>query len=397
MKVIQINCVYGRGSTGTLVRDIHRALLERGGGSLVIYGRGAVSDDPGTVHIGGELYGKLNSARARLGGLMYGGCEAATGIMIRRIRAERPDVVHLHCINGNFVNIYRMVSFLKKENIPTVLTLHAEFMYTANCSHAYDCDKWQSGCGNCPSLRRQTHSWLVDRTASSWRKLAAAFDGFKDLTIVSVSPWQENRAKLAPFFSGARFRTIMNGVDVSVFHPSETRKASCDEVRRVLYVTPHFDRTPGHVKGGEFLYPLAERLGSRAVIAAAGVGDWGEPPANVKVIGPVWDRRKLAELYSSADVTLLTSRRETFSMVTAESLCCGTPVVGFRAGGPESIAIPAYSAFCSPGDVDELADAVMGIPLNDPEIIAEAAENKFNENNAVREYLDEYEKAGMIS
>ncbi len=32
-------------------------------------------------------------------------------------------------------------------------------------------------------------------------------------------------------------------------------------------------------------------------------------------------------------------------MVTAESLCCGTPVVGFTAGGPESIAIDAFSNF----------------------------------------------------
>ena len=62
-----------------------------------------------------------------------------------------------------------------------------------------------------------------------------------------------------------------------------------------------------------------------------------EVSKNIILLGKVTDQKKLAKLYSLADMTLLTSRKETFSMVTVESLCCGTPVVGFRAGGPEQI------------------------------------------------------------
>ena len=42
---------------------------------------------------------------------------------------------------------------------------------------------------------------------------------------------------------------------------------------------------------------------------------------------------RLAEYYSLVDVTVITSFHETFSMVVAESLSCGTPIVGFKAGG----------------------------------------------------------------
>ena len=59
-----------------------------------------------------------------------------------------------------------------------------------------------------------------------------------------------------------------------------------------------------------------------------------------------------------ADVTILTSQRETFSMVCAESLCCGTPVVGFEAGGPETIAISEYSKFVEQGCIKQLEDAI---------------------------------------
>ena len=39
-------------------------------------------------------------------------------------------------------------------------------------------------------------------------------------------------------------------------------------------------------------------------------------------------------------------------------MCCGTPIVGFRAGGPESIALKDYSEFVEFGDVDQLEKAI---------------------------------------
>lgn len=390
MKVVQINCVYGWGSTGTLVRDLHHALMESGDESLALYGRRETAPEPGVERTGGEFPAKCNALLSRITGLMYGGCLAETERILNRLRAEKPDVVHLHCINGNFVNIYRLVSFLKEEKIPTVLTLHAEFLYTANCSHAYDCEKWTTGCGSCPDPRGRSHSWMFDRTALSWAKMRDAFADFERLSVVAVSPWQELRARRSPFFTGARFRTILNGVDTAVFRPAGERTPR--QIRQILYVTPHYDPRPGHVKGGEYLYPLAERLGDRARILCVGEGDWGTAPKNVEILGPVWDRGKMASLYADADVTLLTSRRETFSMVTAESLCCGTPVVGFRAGGPESIALPAYSRFCDPGDLGQLAKALLLVCPADPQTIAKEAAERYGKERTIHAYLDEYKK-----
>lgn len=45
-------------------------------------------------------------------------------------------------------------------------------------------------------------------------------------------------------------------------------------------------------------------------------------------------------------------------MPCAESLCCDTPVVGFRAGGPERIGLPGYTEFVPFGDLDALETAV---------------------------------------
>ena len=90
-------------------------------------------------------------------------------------------------------------------------------------------------------------------------------------------------------------------------------------------------------------------------------GNGEDFPSNVIAIPFTRNQQELAEYYSLADVTLLTSKRETFSMVTAESLCCGTPLVAFKAGGPESIALEGGALFCDYGDTDTLYQNLVGV------------------------------------
>ena len=74
MKVLQINCVYRKGSTGKIVYDIHTELEKRGIESVVCYGRGERSGEPHVYKICPEWYSKLQNLLSRFTGLMYGGC-----------------------------------------------------------------------------------------------------------------------------------------------------------------------------------------------------------------------------------------------------------------------------------------------------------------------------------
>jgi len=93
-----------------------------------------------------------------------------------------------------------------------------------------------------------------------------------------------------------------------------------------------------------------------------------------------------------ADVTVLTSRKETFSMVTAESLCCGTPVVGFEAGAPEMITIPEFSAFSEWPDMDRLEKNVRHMLCAglSREQIADAAAKKYSKETMCENYVEIY-------
>lgn len=396
MKTLQINCVYKKGSTGKIVSDHHMLLKQKGSESVVCYGRGKRMREEGVYQICNDLLGKLNHLYSRITGLMYGGCALSTARLIRRIEKERPDVVHLHCINGNFVNIYRLITWLKVHHIPTVLTLHAEFMHTANCGHSFECEKWMTGCGGCPQLRSATGSFLFDRTAASWIKMRDAFFGFEELIVTSVSPWLMQRAQGSPILSAFRHTTVLNGVNTAVFHPYDPSDLQAfypnDGKPIFLHVSANFNSEQSHCKGGYYLIALAKMLPDVLFLVAGPHENDMKLPPNVLLLGNISDQKKLAMLYSLADATVLTSRRETFSMPVAESLCCGTPVVGFQAGAPERIAIPEYSEFVPYGAVDALADACRRVRQKKAaEEIAEKARKKFDRERMTEEYLHIYE------
>lgn len=373
--------------------ELHKGLLRAGWESVVVFGRGTGREEPGVIRLCPDWYGKLNAALARLTGMSYGGCLLSTARLKAIIRREKPDVVHLQCINGNFVNIYRLVDWLKKNRISTLVSLHAEFMYTGNCGHAFNCDQWKTGCRKCPDKKRATKSWLFDRTGASWKRMRDAFAGFEeDCLIAPVSGWTEDRAKESDIMKNCTFQTVFNGVNGDIFRPSGEETAR--QRPAVLNVTARFSPDPEHSKGGWYLMELAGRM-PEVDFNVAGPGDAPENcPENLHLLGVVADQKELARLYSQADLSLVVSRRETFSMPCAESLCCGTPVVGFRAGAPEQIALPQYSEFVAFGDLDGLESAVRAWVgrETDREEIAAAGARVYAVETMIRNFMEAYRR-----
>lgn len=398
MKILQINNVYPDKSTGKITSDIHHVLLQMGDESYVLYGRGASVKEKNVMKVCSELYAKYNVVCAAVSGIPYGGCYLSTYKIIRLIKRIKPDVVHLQCINEHFVNIYRLIQWLKQHQIPTVITLHAEFMYTANCGHAYECEKWKTGCGHCSRFREADRSLFWDRTHRSFLLMKRSFKNFDQfLRIVSVSPWLQERAVLSPVFAGKKHSVILNGVNTDIFHFS----GNCEKEKSrkiVLHVTALFRDEEDDPKGGGYILKLAERMKEENVLfLIAGKSELTSNMAlsqNVVLLGNVRDQNQLAAYYNKADLTVIASRRETYSMVCAESLCCGTPVVGFKAGAPETISIPDYSEFVEYGDLDSLQKCIekwlnyKGV--SNKQKISQQAIEKYNRVRMVERYKEIY-------
>lgn len=366
MKVLQVNSVYHKGSTGKIVYDIHTELQKRGFDAIVCYGRGKVINEPNVYKVCTEWYSKLNNLWSRITGVMYGGLHCSTKKLIRIIEQEKPDIVHLHCINGYFVNIYKIVKYLNEKRIKTVLSLHAEFMHTANCGHAFECERWKTGCGHCPRFKQETKSLFIDGTHRSWMMMKKAFDGFgHNIIITSVSAWLMNRAKQSPILSDLEHCVVLNGLNTDVFryykHEEEREKYKKGHKGIIFHATPFLSSNPNHIKGGYYVIELAKMMPEYHFLIAGNYDSSIDVPPNVTLLGRLADQETLAKFYSMSDVTVLTSKKETFSMVTAESLCCGTPVVGFKAGAPETISIMEYSKFVEYGNMKALKESLQYI------------------------------------
>lgn len=358
MRILQINCWYDMGSTGKIVQAIHSYALLHGHESYVIYGMGQKNDDLHAFRTTSPLLRKAQSFCTRLTGYPYGGCPWGTFHALNYIQKIKPDIVHIQCMNGYMVNIYSILKFLKAHEIPTVITNHAEFMFTGGCTHAVDCEQWKTGCIKCNKIGKEhPKSYFFDRVKEEWELMQNAYKGFKNLYICCVSDWLRNRARQSPFYHGYKVETVLNGVNTDIFNSHLVNyrllreKLGLRNRKIVIHVTPGFDSP---IKGGKHVVEMARRFPYVDFLVVGDGKRIPQYPANLKFAGRINDQKLLSDIYALGDVTLLTSLRETFSMVTAESLCCGTPVVGFKAGGPETIALRDYSSFVEQGDDDQL-------------------------------------------
>jgi putative colanic acid biosynthesis glycosyltransferase len=355
MKIAQVDVNYLSSSTGKIVFDLITGLKLKGHATSAYFGRGADQDAPNAHKISTNSEVLFHALATRLTGLTGIYSPLATRNLIRLLIEFQPDVVHLHDLHGYFLNIGDLVGYLKSNNIPTVWTFHSEFMYTGKCGHALDCEKWKSHCNACPNLAGYPKSWFLDFTYHMFDQKMQMFEGFDNLALVAPSYWLANRMHESPLLIGKPISVIPNGLDVETFYPREpgTLRAELAIDNEYVVLSVGSDLL-SEAKGGRWVLALAER-NPEMTFVMVGVKEPGIPvPSNVRLVAAVYDQILLSKYYSLAKVILLTSAKETFSMVCAESLACGRPIIGFDAGAPREVAPDGFGRFVPYGDLGAL-------------------------------------------
>jgi UDP-glucose:(heptosyl)LPS alpha-1,3-glucosyltransferase len=161
-------------------------------------------------------------------------------------------------------------------------------------------------------------------------------------------------------FPTARITLIRNGVDVKpVPDPSARSEARsflgvADEERIVLFVGTGWER-----KGLRFAIRAVEALRDprvRLLVAGKGPRQRYSSPM-VRFLGPIKD---MAPVYAAADVLVVPSIYEPFSLAALEALGAGVPVVTSRVAGVSEVMIPGThgEVLDSPSDVPSWSVAI---------------------------------------
>ena len=86
MRVLQINVVYKKGSTGKIIYDIHSCLSDQNIDSIVCYGRGYTINEDNVYKFCSEIESKFYHLLNLFGWLMYAVCPIATRKLINIIK-----------------------------------------------------------------------------------------------------------------------------------------------------------------------------------------------------------------------------------------------------------------------------------------------------------------------
>ena len=363
MRIVQINSV-PKGSTGNIMRNIAQVVRDMGGEAYTFSERKKGIDSPfGHFYFGDPIENIFHRLYSVTTGISGTGSKKGTKELIRQITEINPDVIHLHNLHGWYINVPMLFDFIRESRIKTIWTLHDCWGFTAQCSHFIieKCDKWKTGCYDCPRYRLYPYTW-VDKTQKMYNYKKTWLTGVEDLTIVTPSEWLANLARQS-FLKDYQIKVINNGINLSVFKPTPSEFREKNELvnkKVILGVASGWTNRKGLDVFVELFYRLNPNA-YRIVLVGTDKKVDERLPKGIISIHRTQNQKELAEIYTAADIFVNPTREENYPTVNMEAIACGTPVVTFDTGGSKEMLNDNVGSFVPTGDVDALEHEIIRI------------------------------------
>lgn len=312
-----------------------------------------------------------------------------------------PDIINLHWVNHEFVQIETLAKF----NKPIVWTFHDMWAFTGGCHYSQQCDRYTESCGACPQLGSQKNwdlsSWVWQRKAKAWKNL--------DLTIVTPSQWLAKCAASSSLLQNYPIEVIPNGIDLAKYKPvaQDLARELIDLPKdKLLVLFGAMSATKDRRKGFQFLQPALQKLKSqwqdRLEIVIFGASEPQNPPDlgfKCHYLGRLNDEIALTLAYSAADVMVVPSLEDNLPNTVMEAIACGIPCVTFNIGGmPDMIEHRLNGYLAQPYEIEDLARGIAWV-IEDKERACQLStrarqksEQEFELNFQTRRYLNLFEK-----
>lgn len=396
MKIVEINATYNIGSTGLVVHDIGKVLNDLG--HEVFYAYQSASIKPlKAIVVGNLLDWKLHAILCRIFGGQGFYSQFATYLLVLKLKKIQPDIVHLHNLHSNFINLPILFHYLSKYNIPTVITLHDCWFFTGKCFHYVDvnCNNFMQNCENCPKRFFPPRSILTDRSSKDLKLKRKLFSKIPNLAIVGCSEWIAGEAKKS-FMKNMNVYSIHNGVDINIFKPRYTNlRNQLGLSESDFIVLGMANKWMQSRNFAMFQYLLTSIPDVKIVILGCTDIDkqkLKEISQNIYAIEFIFERILLAEYYSMADVFINLTHADTLPTVNMESICCGTPVITYNVGGSAELVDSTTGIIVEEDDLDGIKKAVLSMRKSPLKRCSEVGFAKFSNEVCYEKYVRIFEE-----
>lgn len=397
MRVLQINTVYPYGSTGKICKGVIEACKDENIEAFIACSRSDFTYSMDLFEISTWLDHHIHNRLARMTMMTGNWSYLRTRRFLRWVKKQNFDLIHLHNIHANYIHLESLFSFIKKNNIPVVWTMHDCWSFTGYCYYysMLQCSKWKNCCGACPNKNNDSVT-ILDNSKKMFLKKKRMFTGVNNMVLVSPSRWLMNEA-CQSFMGEYPIKVINNGIDLSIF------KRSLDNSFRVNHGIAEDDFILLGVafgwekrKGLDTFIRLADSLGENYKIVLVGTNDDIDKkiPKRVISIHRTQNQEQLAEIYSAADLLVNPTLEENFPTVNLEALACGTPVLTYDTGGSAEMLDDTCGSVVKKGDIKALEEEIRRI-RNERPFAAEACITRSKEFDAricYKKYVDLYKE-----
>ena len=398
-KILIINTTLNKGGAARVAYDIFEN-LNSDFEIFFAYGRGAKNADSKTFYFGNKLEMLIHIFLVRFLGLEGYGTYFSTRKLIKFIKKGNFDLINLHNLHGYYLNFFKLLNFLEKLDVPIIYSLHDEWPITWLPAHSLGCSHCKTGKGQCSNTYSYPKNYLPLFSKYMLLKKQAVFSSLEKTSIVCPSIWlKEQIAKSC--LNKFKIDIIYNGVDTDIFQPAPDKDSLRTKYTLPLdkkIITFSASNLNDSSKGINYIIEAAHNLRDKNYLfVGLGAGEINNIH-NIKTLGYIYDKQKLAELYALSDLYCFASAAETFLLSAAEALACGVPVIGFDLPVVRELVIPAVGLLTE-NNSENLAKSMTHLLHNEDELrnLGQAGrqliENNYSKKIFYTSYLNLYNKS----
>jgi glycosyltransferase involved in cell wall biosynthesis len=279
---------------------------------------------------------------------------------------EQADVIYIHWALGGFFN-FRSIRKLVKLNKPIIVIMHDMWPITGGCHYSFTCEKYVTVCNDCQMFQGQKKN---DLSFKGFNKKLEIYSKFNNLYFVSPSQWLYDCAKKSFLLKDKPIFYIPNAIDNKLFKPFDKNVA-----KNILNIDVNDTviafgamKVDNPYKGWSYLQKALEILKQKNNLKNVTILIFGsahnkkmadEIPFKTYFMGRLSDDYSINLAYNAADVFVVPSLADNQPTTVVESMCCGTPVVGFNVGGiPDMISHKKNGYLAKYLDAEDVANGI---------------------------------------